>query len=172
MNVVLRQLDKFRSILWYRQITLSQLQKFNLFPASNVFRKIPPQKLSLEHSPGNSYTISIQFSSGSHPPVISLFEQHMSTIPHFQVLSTIDDSENPLDLLMPFLSTFRIMCALEQWRIVPLKTVQLPVSTNTSSICIPSQYTSDHAQSLSNCIIVSSSPSGHYSSKYKQYSLE
>src|SRR3954469_22506076 len=153
MNVVLRQLDKFRSILWYRQITLSQLQKFNLFPASNVFRKIPPQKLSLEHSPGNSYTISIQFSPGSHPPVISLFGQHMSTIPHFQVLSTIDDSENPPDLLKPLLSTFRIMRTLEQRRIVPLKTIQLSVSTNHSSIDIPSQYISNHAQSLSGSIV-------------------
>src|SRR3954469_9590162 len=132
MNVVLRQLDKFRSILWYRQITLSQLQKFNLFPASNVFRKIPPQKLSLEHSPGNSYTISIQFSPSSHPPVISLFGQHMSTIPHFQVLSIIDESENPLDRLKPLLSTFRIMGSLEQRRIVPLEIPQFSVSMNPS----------------------------------------
>src|ERR1044072_7341426 len=137
MSIILRQLSKLRSILTHSLVALLELQKLNLLLYPNVFRKVPPQKSSPEHIPSQCNAIFFHFSSGSNPPVISFFRQHVSTIPHLQLLSTINHSEDPLDLLQPLMSTFGIMCALEQWRIIPLKIPQLSVSTNTSSLLIP-----------------------------------
>src|ERR1051325_8179226 len=171
MSIVLRQLSKLRSILTHRLVALLELQKLNLLLSPNVFRKVPPQKSSPEHSPIRCNTILFHFSPGSNPPVISFLCQHVSTIPHLQLLSTINHSEDPLDLLQPLLSTFRIMCTFEQWRIIPLKIPQLSVSTNTSSLLIPSEHTSQHSQSFSNSSIVSSITSSSHCSVTLQNNL-
>src|ERR1043165_2823004 len=129
-------------MLAHRLVALLELQKFNLLLAPNIFRKVSPQKSSPEHNTIQCNTILFHFSPGSNPPVISFLCQHVSTIPHLQLFRTINHSEDPLDLLQPYMSTFGIMSAFEQWRIVPLKIPQLSISTNTSSQLIPSKHTS------------------------------
>src|SRR3954468_2715238 len=123
--------------------------------------------ISPEYSPSDRYTCRFKFISTSHPPIISFFRQHVSPIPHLQIFRTLDHSEDPFNFLQPPLSAFGIVRAFEKRRIVPLKTVQLPVSANNSSIGIPSQHTSNHAQSLSDRVVISSSSSGHCSAKYQ-----
>src|ERR1043165_8765882 len=100
-------------MLAHRLVALLELQKFNLLLAPNVFRKVSPQKSSPEHSPSQCNTILLHFSPGNNPPVISFVCQHVSTIPHLHLLSIINHSEDPFDLLQPFLSTFGIMSAFE-----------------------------------------------------------
>src|ERR1051325_7376338 len=143
MSIILRQFSKLRSILTHRLVALLELQKLNIPLAPNVFRKVSPQKSSPEHSPSQRNAIFFHFSSGSNPPVINFLCQYVSFIPHPQLFRTVNHSEDPFDLLQPLLSTFGIMSALEQWRIVPLKVSQLSISTNTSSQLIPSKHTTN-----------------------------
>src|ERR1051325_4006521 len=171
MSIILRQLSKFRSILTDSLVALLEFQKLNLLLTSDILRKIPPQKSSSEHSPSQCNTILFQFSSGSNPPVISFLSQHVSSISHLQPLCTVNHSEDPLDLLQPLLSTFGIMRALEQWRIIPLKIPQLSVSTNRSSLLVPSEHSSQHSQSLSDSIIIPSVTSSSHCSVTRQNNL-
>src|ERR1051325_2319154 len=95
----------------------------------------------------------------------------VSSISHLQPLCTVNHSEDPLDLLQPFLSTFGIMCTFKQWRIVPLKIPQLSVSTNHSSLLAPSEHSSQHSQSLSDSSIIPSvTSSSHCSVKITKQS--